>query len=223
MPDVYNKALTTKNVTKGYNLNGMLDTNTHCYPDFNSILGTLNRAVTNNEKDLVKETFPSLLKYQIENGAIPEKVFDDLGYPQDLDSNGNEVIRAKEQCESYQRAKHLSHENEKFRRVAKIQSYNEKQMELRAKDIATIHNHLNLNSACESIIKETIKQLDEESNKKRMKVTITLPNDPKFKKGRKHLKPSFFLIYMEPLRPVQIFIGPNVALMIFSMNQMEKY
>ncbi len=47
----------------------------------------------------------------IEQGRIPEDVFDDLGFPRDKDNNGHEVLRAVGiSQESYQQSKCLTHE-----------------------------------------------------------------------------------------------------------------
>ena len=46
----------------------------------------------------------------MEQGRIPEDVFDDLGFPCDKDVNGNEVLRAAGiSQESYQQSKCLTH------------------------------------------------------------------------------------------------------------------
>jgi hypothetical protein len=49
-------------------------------------------------------------KTMMEQGRIPEEVFDDLGFPPDRDVNGKEVLRhAGITQESYQRSKCLTH------------------------------------------------------------------------------------------------------------------
>jgi hypothetical protein len=54
----------------------------------------------------------------MEEGYIPEELFDDLGFPEDVDMNGVVVPRgAGISCEPQQRAKVLSHKAQRLLRV----------------------------------------------------------------------------------------------------------
>ena len=86
----------------------MLDRKCEAFPDFGEMIGTLNRTVSKDEYKLLKDTFVPLMKYQVKHGAVPDEVFDQYGYPHNKDNNGKEYPKYGV-CESYQRAKNISH------------------------------------------------------------------------------------------------------------------
>ncbi len=62
-------------------------------PDFDAILATLGRKMSQEEYRLIVDSFPRLCKTMLESGRIPEELFDELQFPLDLDLNGNVVTR----------------------------------------------------------------------------------------------------------------------------------
>ena len=127
IPGVLAKAAPTPcTMLKGFRVNGMLDENTGCYPDFNKMIGTLRRKVTKEELDLCEKHFPTLYKQQIYEGHIPESLFDELGFPQDVNMEGLLVERnASINQEHCQRSKSLSHPFQRGLRVKRLQELEE--------------------------------------------------------------------------------------------------
>ena len=81
------------------------------YPVLLKILGT---CCSTLPKELYQKVFDNvtyLYSVMIDQGHIPEDVFDELGFPQDRDVNGKEVPRnAGISHENQQRSKWLTHQ-----------------------------------------------------------------------------------------------------------------
>ena len=91
--------------------NGMINRKLLSFPDFNRILATCCHEPKVEEYATCRNAFPSLLRYQLQHGHIPDEIFEESGFPVDLNFSGKEVRRdATISQESYQRAKTLSHE-----------------------------------------------------------------------------------------------------------------
>ena len=89
----------------------MLDDETQTTPDFYKMISTCRRQVRTDELQLCVSSFPTLLKHHLQHGHIPESLFDELGFDEDVDPANNVVRRdGGITKEPYQRAKTLSHE-----------------------------------------------------------------------------------------------------------------
>ena len=75
-PDTLTRSMHVKNLLKGFQENGMCDLLTGHYPDLHKIIKTCKRVLTKEEEDLIISTFPVLYKKMMEEGHIPEELFD---------------------------------------------------------------------------------------------------------------------------------------------------
>ncbi len=75
------------------------------------VLGTCQSTLPKEVYQSVIDIVTYLYRITMEQGRIPEDVFDDLGFPCDKDVYGHEVLRATGIWqENYQRSKCLTHE-----------------------------------------------------------------------------------------------------------------
>ena len=75
------------------------------------VLGTYQSELPKEVYQTVIDNFTHLYRITMEQGRIPEDVFDDLGFPHNKDVYGHEVLRAAGiSQESYQQSKCLTHE-----------------------------------------------------------------------------------------------------------------
>ena len=155
MPDVLSKSATVQNLIQGFIINGMLDAATNTFPDFDAMVQTLNRHVSKNEEELLKNTFFSLMDCQMEYGFIPEEFFDFYGYPVDRDDEGK-VYSKHGVCESYQRAKNLGHPYTRKYRVIQYKKEDMKVLEKKKKKIDNLKELLNDNIIAETQLKEVM-------------------------------------------------------------------
>ena len=89
----------------------MINRKSFSFPDFNRILATCHHEPKVEEYATCRNAFPSLLRYQLQHGHIPDEIFEESGFLVDLDFSGKEVRRdATISQESYQRTQTLSHE-----------------------------------------------------------------------------------------------------------------
>ena len=118
LPTNLTRAATHENIVHGFIQSGMLDKKTQSTPDLFNMIGTVRRLVKTDEVDLCLKTFPTLFKLQLEHGHVTDDVFDQLGYPNDVDPDDN-IIRRDGGItkEPYQRAKTLSHEYQRNLRL----------------------------------------------------------------------------------------------------------
>ena len=111
IPEISIRAMTRNNIVHGFLENGMIDRQFVRYPDFNKLLSTCRTNPTKDEYDLCIKAFPILYKYCAEHGHIPDKIYEDLGFPLDKDPFGRIVKRdATITQESRQREKCLTHD-----------------------------------------------------------------------------------------------------------------
>ena len=126
----------------------MLDRQTRSSPDWCSMIATCRRKVRTEEMQLCEETFSRLYQHHLQHGHIPDSLFDELGYPQDVDPNGT-IVRRDSDIESYQRAKTLSHHYQRSLRAELKRQEKEKEdaklVELQSKATKL----LDVNKACE--------------------------------------------------------------------------
>ena len=73
--------------------NGMLDKEKARYPVLLKILGTCRSSIPQELYKKVIDNFTYLYNVVMEQGCIPEEVFDELSFPMDVDVNGNDVFR----------------------------------------------------------------------------------------------------------------------------------
>ena len=76
IPDIFTTAMQYKNMKKGFQENEMCNKLTGYYPDLFKLMKTCKRTLTKKEEDLVVSSFGILYECTMENGHIPEKLFD---------------------------------------------------------------------------------------------------------------------------------------------------
>ena len=89
-----NSAATPHNLKKGFIANGMIDIGSETCPDIDVMLGTLTRELTEHEYDLVQNNFNELLHIQMREGHISDEVYDRIGFPNDVNHQGQVVNKA---------------------------------------------------------------------------------------------------------------------------------
>ena len=108
--EIATKAATQSNIIHGYIQNGMLDVESHRYPIVHKILSTCQKTIPQEMLSKIVSNFDLFYCLTVEQGRIPEEVFDSLGFPLDENANRKEVLR---NCgisqESYQQSKCLTH------------------------------------------------------------------------------------------------------------------
>ena len=111
LPELATKAATRGNILHGCYESGLIDQTKSRYPVLLKVVGTCRSTLPKQLYQRVIDNFAHLYRIMMEQGSIPEDVFDDLGFPRDKVVNGNEVLRAAGiSQESYQRSKCLTHE-----------------------------------------------------------------------------------------------------------------
>ena len=75
-PDTMTRSMHVKNLFKGFQENGMRDSLTSHYPNLHKIIKTCKRELTKEEEDLIISTFPVLYKKMMDEGHIPEELFE---------------------------------------------------------------------------------------------------------------------------------------------------
>ena len=126
------------------------------FADFDHMLNTVRREVTTKEYDLCQSTLPELLKYQLENGHVPDSEYDRLGYPYDQNPCGEDVIKdATVSQECRQRAKCLSHEQQIGLRIEREELLLADEKRKVADKINRYHKLLEDNSKCEAVLANT--------------------------------------------------------------------
>jgi hypothetical protein len=135
LPAIATKAGTRENILFGMHENGMLDKEKARYPVLFKILGTCRSSIPQELYKKVIDNFTYLDNVVMEQGCIPEKVFDELSFPMDVDVNGKDVFQKTGiSQESYQRAKCLTHSTQvglRKKRVEEIQAKQCQQEEFR--------------------------------------------------------------------------------------------
>ena len=139
LPNILSKTVHASDIQNGFAANGMLDANTLTWPDYDAIMLTLKRKLTEEEDMLITKNFQVLYNEMLEHGHISEDVFDELGFEKDCDRNGNEVDKDLSQ-ESRHRAKWLSHSIQKEVRAAQRESRLQKMHEKQTNLLVTVRH-----------------------------------------------------------------------------------
>ena len=91
-PDIYGKSMQPKTTKKGFLMNGMLDENVETYPDIFKMLKTCKlQDFKKDYEDLLFKNFSKLYKCMKETGAIPEEIYDRMGFIPDTNFAGEKV------------------------------------------------------------------------------------------------------------------------------------
>ena len=118
----------------------MMDSKTKTYPDFTTIIHTFRRKLTHDDMELCKQMFQKLFQVHLEEGYVNEHVYDECGFPMDTDIDGKIVLIPATEFthESFQRAKRLSHVNQRGKRKHLYVLHNErKQLKLVCTEVIT--------------------------------------------------------------------------------------
>ena len=95
-PEIFGKAMCPKTTKKGFIVNGMIDGETHTYPDIIKMLQTCKQEVKQDQVDLVFKHFSTLYSIMKEEGHITEEVYDRLGFDPDTNYTGDTVSKPDE-------------------------------------------------------------------------------------------------------------------------------
>jgi hypothetical protein len=110
LPELATKAATRGNIIHGFHQSGIIDEEVHRYPVLHKILATCRSSIPKELIEKIEYHFDYLYKLVLDEGRIPEHVFDELDFPKDKDANGNVVLRnAGISQESFQRSKCMTH------------------------------------------------------------------------------------------------------------------
>ncbi len=153
LPNNLAKAATADNIRSGFIANGFIDRISRRVPDFDAIIGTLGRSIKKEEYEMIVESFPRLCREMIDKGQIKEDLFDELGYPQDLDMY-NVVVPQNDEIsnEVQNRSKVLSHEEQRAERRAEQNDLDVIATEKRLQAELAIDDLLRGNEECENIL-----------------------------------------------------------------------
>jgi hypothetical protein len=150
LPEMLTKACTRENIVHGSTANGMLDQKKRRFPGFDNLLGTCRKHPTVEEYKLCEDSFKELFEYQFLHGHVPDDKFDEFGFPQDEDPDGNTVRReATLSQETHQRAKCLSHKHQVELRSLRRSEVESASRRKRAVVDNRIMKHLNVNVKCQ--------------------------------------------------------------------------
>ena len=124
LPEIATKATTRGSIVKGFRASGLIDPDLSKYPVFRDILGTRRPSMPTDLYNSLQDIdyFKKLFDITLKNGHISEQVYDELGFPKDVDPHGNIVARdATISQESYQRAKRVNHPEQVRLREQRVQ------------------------------------------------------------------------------------------------------
>ncbi|CAB9518460.1 hypothetical protein SEMRO_936_G222121.1 [Seminavis robusta] len=160
-PGVLAKVVTTHIIAAGFSENGMVSkpfgADGLAYPDFDGLLGTCSKTMKSDDIDFMKSHFPRLVTEVIDHGHVGETVFDELDFPMDLDSLGQEIPKHQGISQEFrQRAKCLDHDHQVQLRAAKILQANAKQDNLYQKECKRYTDLVDTNEACEKKLNEAL-------------------------------------------------------------------
>ena len=160
LPEMTSKAVTRKNVIHGFKENGMIDAKCLSYPDFDKILTTYRTDPTKEEYKLCGKSFPYLIEEFKQKGHIPDKTFEELGFPMDRSVDGSFVRRnADINQESKQRAKVLTHAHQVELREARLWEVRSETKRKIADKIYQLKLKLMENNECEKKLKEFVNDI----------------------------------------------------------------
>ena len=147
------KAATATNVKAGFFHNGMLDVETETCPDMDKMMGTLTRPLTLRESQLFHDNFTRLMNTFQEYGYIPEEVYDDLGFTDDLDGSGN-IVNRYSSVDFKKRAFQLNHKSCNEKRKELVLEGRKKMFDKEIMKYNKIQDLLLQNKAAEDKIKQ---------------------------------------------------------------------
>ncbi len=140
-------------IVDGFVACGMLDDATKTCPDMNQILVTCHRNITLDEHNLCCKKFEELYKLHLDQGHVPNDVYEEIGFPQDENIAGEKVRRpAAITQESYQRAKCLSHPYQKLLRKQVEENLEAKEHAKRVSFVVKYQKVLHMNVLYETCV-----------------------------------------------------------------------
>ena len=144
-------AATPRIIKQGFLANGMIDEKTETCPGIDKMLGTLTRALSQTEMDLFDSNFSRLLQKQLNYGHITDHDYDEMGFPDDIGTDGG-VIKRYSETDSRKRACKLNHTFANNKRKEAL--FEQKRMEHTKKEtlVRNIQAVLDSNKECESAI-----------------------------------------------------------------------
>ena len=114
LPRMLSNVAKVEYIIDGFVACSMLDESTKTCPYMDQILATCHCDITIDEHNLCHDTFDQLYKLHLNQGHVADDVYEELGFPQDVDITGTTVRRdATITHKCYQRAKCLSHPYQK--------------------------------------------------------------------------------------------------------------
>ena len=166
LPQMITKAVTHSNVVHGFKQNGMVDHKHMRVPDFDSIIATCRKDPTIEEYNLCVDSFPYLYEKMMEDGHINDSVFEELGFPLDMNSGGGHVRRdATISQESQQRAKCLTHQSQVEIRQERINKLQAEVVRNKLEKLEHLQHCLDQNTNCEEKIKKMLETQNGNVNK----------------------------------------------------------
>jgi hypothetical protein len=160
---------TQDNIMDGFVDVGMLDNKHKLWPDFYQILKTKRKKITSDEIKLIERNFEKLYRITMEQGHVPESIYDFLGFPKD-EANGNVYERQHGiEAEWMQRAKELTHPFQQQLRRERERTMQVEFDEKIKKEREAIEKYLKNNKAAEekllqSIDENNLKSLEQPDN-----------------------------------------------------------
>ena len=151
IPQAMARSCTANGIRHGFLENGMIDSKTNPFPDFDKMLATCRSNITKEQYKLCLTSFPTLMKTFVEKGHIPDSLFASLGFPPDVNPSGNEVHRLNEGAEGEcrQRAKCLTHKYQQRKRTEKLQELEAEKNRVVADERKKVSDILELNKQAE--------------------------------------------------------------------------
>ena len=109
-PEMALKGLTRDGIMEGFLANGFVDSQLQQYPYFNNLLETCRKDPTLDEYNNCVANLPVLYQHVINNGHVPDQIFESLGFLLNQDEEGT-IHRCNKSIsqEPRQRAKCLTH------------------------------------------------------------------------------------------------------------------
>ena len=139
----------------GFLAAGVTDNDSEAWPDLRSMVDACKKR--NSDKNLCIEQFASLCRHADARGHVPDEVFESHGFPVDSDENGKPVRRpAGISQEHLQRAKSLSHDEQKRLRRERKDETTKKQKNKLVEEKLKIMRMLENNRRCETILMELV-------------------------------------------------------------------
>jgi hypothetical protein len=141
--------------------NGMADSITNIFPDYDMLLATCRMDPRTAEYELTETSFPRLIQEQFDHGHIPDSILEEIGLPKDRDMTGKEVRRdATITQEARQRAKCLTHKHQVSLRKELIANRDAAAKKKEADTANRIQLHLEKNKDCEARLMQLLEDAE---------------------------------------------------------------